>query len=324
MHFVIIGAGALGSIYAAYLARAGHEITLLARGARAAQLVAHGVEITGTESFTAHPRIVTEPGVVAEADVAILTVKTYDTEPALAGLSNLRPASVFSVQNGVLKNSQLIEAFGRDATLGAVGAFGGEVLPASGERPGATNYTLVGPTVIGELDGGLSERTAAIERAMVEAGLKASASDDIRSVEWSKFVGWSGVSALAILTRLPTNKFLRDAGTARLVARVMRETGAVARDQGVTLADLGSMASKTVTEGAEDDAVLALQRIGEGLLKNAPDLRQSILQDADRGRRLEVNETLGHTLRLAEEAGLPCEMLQYCCAIMRTVSGAAT
>jgi hypothetical protein len=62
------------------------------------------------------------------------------------------------VQNGVLKNQQLSEAFGPRATLGAVGMLGGEVLPAKSGLPGVVRYNVVGPTIIGEIAGGDSAR----------------------------------------------------------------------------------------------------------------------------------------------------------------------
>ena len=84
MHFVILGAGALGSIYAAYLARAGHQVSLIARGERAAALSMHGIGIVGDDSFSARCSIVTQPQTLRQADVVIVSVKTYDTAQALA------------------------------------------------------------------------------------------------------------------------------------------------------------------------------------------------------------------------------------------------
>ena len=174
------------------------------------------------------------------------------------------------------------------------------------------------------LDKGLSEAEAASELVdtLVQAGLEARASDDISSVEWSKFVGWSGFSTLAVMTRQPTWRFLTDADTALIAAHVMRETAAVAIRHGVTLQDSG-FASKAFRTGSEEDAVKAVQAHGEKMRANAPGFRQSILQDADRNRRLEVHETLDYTLRLAAELGVATPTLDLCCRVLRTVSRAA-
>ncbi len=154
MNFIILGAGALGSIYAAYLARAGHQVSLIARGARAHALEKHGIEVTGHESFTAHCDVVTRPEKLQRADVLIVAIKTYDTPEALAPLAGLRIDNAFSVQNGVLKNKHLNEAFGEQHTLGSVSMIGGDVLPASEDLPGAVRYSMAGPTIIGEPGGG--------------------------------------------------------------------------------------------------------------------------------------------------------------------------
>jgi 2-dehydropantoate 2-reductase len=322
MNFVVVGAGALGSIYAAYLARAGHGVSLVARGARAAALEQHGIAVTGQETFTAHCDIVTNPQELAQTDVLIVAIKTYDTPEALKPLSGLQVKSAFSVQNGVLKNDYLDNVFGAQHTLGAVSMIGGDVLPADDGLPGAVRYNMAGPTIIGEPAGGKPARVDEIVETLAQSGLKAQASDDITSIEWSKFIGWSGFSTLAVMTRLPTWRFMADADTALIAARVMRETATVAIRHGVSLQDSG-FSSAAFINGSEDDAVKAVQAHGEKMKTSAPAFRQSILQDADRNRRLEVNETLAHTLNLAADYGIATPTLDLCCRVLRVVSRAA-
>lgn len=322
MHFVIVGAGALGSIYAAYFARAGHEVSLVARGERAAALARHGIGIVGEESFSVACNIVTMPETLRQADVVILAIKTYDMAEALASLRGLKVKSALSVQNGVLKNQQLSEVFGTQATVGAISMIGANVLPAEGDRPGAVRYTMAAQTVIGEPAGGNSERVKELAATFEQSGLKVRESDDITSVEWSKYVGWSGFSTLAVMTRLPTWRFMLDADTAVIAARVMRETAAVAMRHGVKLQDSG-FTSLSFINGTEEEAVKVVQAYGEKMRTTAPGFRQSILQDADRNRRLEVNETLDYTLSLAAKLGVATPTLDLCCRVLRTVSRSA-
>ncbi len=322
MKIVIVGAGALGSLYAAYLARDGHDVSLIARGERAQTLARHGVSVTGVEAFSARCDIVTEPERLRSADLLILATKTYDTRGALQSLRALKVASAFSVQNGVLKNEILAQTLGQAATLGAVSMLGGEVLRAQGDAPGAVRYTRAGVTTVGEVSGGESSRVDDVVEALARAGLNAQASNQITSVEWSKFVSWSGVSAMAVLTRQPTWRFLLDPDTAIMAARVMRETAAVAQHLDVTLID-DRLTSAALLHRSEAEAVKIIQAFGENLKANAPGLRQSILQDADRGRRLEVDETLDYTLTLATRLGVPTPTLELCCRILRMVSRSA-
>src|SRR3989442_14104759 len=97
MKIVILGAGALGTVLGAHVARAGEDVTLIARGQRAAYLQEHGATITGLVDFTVPVRVVTDPQQVQEADVLIVTVKTYDMDAALASVKHLHVASVLSI-----------------------------------------------------------------------------------------------------------------------------------------------------------------------------------------------------------------------------------
>jgi 2-dehydropantoate 2-reductase len=103
MRFVILGAGALGSILAGHLARAGEDV-VVARGYRADYMRQHGITLTGLADFTIACPVITDPLALREADVLIVAVKTYDMAAALASLCHLQVAMVLSIQNGVLKN----------------------------------------------------------------------------------------------------------------------------------------------------------------------------------------------------------------------------
>ena len=322
MKVVIVGAGALGSLYAAYLARDGHDVSLVARGERALALAMHGIPVTGAEDFTARCDIVTKPQQLRSSDLLILATKTYDTAGALQSLRELKVRSAFSVQNGVQKNESLVQAFGPSTVLGAISMMGGEVLPAQGDEPGAVRYTRAGMTTIGEIAGGESPRVDDVVGAMKRAGLNVQASDRITAVEWSKFVAWSGASGLAVMTRQPTWRFLVDPDTALLVTRVMRETAAVAQRLGIALID-DALTSAALLHRSEAEAVKIAQAWGEHVKATAPGIRQSILQDAERGRRLEVNETLDYTLTLANRFNVPAPTLDLCCRVLRMVSRSA-
>ena len=104
MKIVILGAGALGSIIGAHLARAGEDVIIIARGERAAYLQQHGITLTGLADFTVPVTVTTQPQTVREADVLVVAVKTYDTDRALEGVRQLTVGSALSIQNGVLKD----------------------------------------------------------------------------------------------------------------------------------------------------------------------------------------------------------------------------
>ena len=319
MKVVIVGAGALGSLYAAYLARDGHDVSLVARGERAPALAKHGIRVTGADDFTARCDIVTEPQRLRACDLLILATKTYDTAGALQSLRELKLTSAFSVQNGVQKNDALAQAFGASAVFGAVTMIGAEVIPAQGDEPGAVRYTRAGMTTIGAIVGGESARVDEVVGAMQRAGLNVEASDRIAAVEWSKFVAWSGGSAVGVLTHQPSWRFLLDPDTALLATRVMRETAAVAQHLGIALID-AALTSAAMLHRSEAEAVKITQAWGEKVKAAAPEMRPSMLHDAERGRRLEVGETLDYTLTLANRFNLPAPTLDLCCRVLRMLS----
>jgi 2-dehydropantoate 2-reductase len=317
MKFIVLGGGALGSILAGHLARAGEDVTVIARGERARHLREHGIAITGLADFTAPCRVITDPGDAGAADLLIVTVKTYDTAAALAPLRDLDVASVLSVQNGVLKDAQLAQVFGAARTLGASAFFAGEVLPS-----GVARFTLNGGLCVGELPAGISPRVQRLVDTLAASGMKAQASADIRSIEWSKFAAWVGGMALAVLTRLETHKVFRDPDVGLIGARLIRETGAVATKQGIALQDVPPFLVKTLTQGSEADSVEGLRAFGEVMRANAPTHRVSGLQDLERGRPLEIEETFGHLVETAAALGVPVPTVETAYRLIRGIARA--
>src|SRR5687767_4000019 len=195
MRTVVLGAGALGSILAAHLAHAGKDVVLLARGERARLIKEQGLTIRGLTELTTPVEVVEDPHTLRAADLLVVTVKTYDTEAALAVVAHLDVVSALSVQNGLLKDEQLTAVFGAARTLGASADFSGEV-----NADGSVSFTRNEGFYIGELTGGLSSRVEAIVGEIGTTSIKAIASERIQSVEWSKFVGWLGLTSVALMS----------------------------------------------------------------------------------------------------------------------------
>jgi len=319
MKYVILGAGALGSVIAGYLARLGEDVSLIARGARAKHLAANGVTITGLEDFTVPVNIVEDTATLDSANVLILAVKTYDTDDTIASVRHLEVSTAFSIQNGVMKNDQLAAAFGPDRVLGSVCMVGGAI-----QGDGAANYIMGNPTIIGELAGGTSTRVDDIVQSFTKAGLAALSSDDIRSQEWTKFVGWVGISAVSVLTRQETWRFTADEGTARIVVRIVREAALLARHLNIPLKPGAPFFLDQLTALDEDAAVAQVQERGRAQGKTAPTFRQSMLQDADKGKRIEVEETFGYALNLAKENQLSLPTMETCYHVLSGVSRMAS
>jgi len=317
MEIVVIGAGAIGTILAAHLARSGHRISVLARGRRAEQLRARGLIVRGLVDIDVNCAIVTDPAAVPRADLLIITVKTYDNETAIATLPDRRFEGVFSVANGVLKNDQLSARFGADRVLGCMANTSGELLD-DGEVRFTRNVCLH----LGELDGGISRRSAMIAAAIDTSGIHTRAEENIMAVEWSKFVGWTALLTLSVTTRFTTAQFMSDPHCALLAAIMMREMAALATACGAVLIDLSPLPVASIVAGPPEEGRDIVMQIGNEWLLDAPAHRMSSLQDLERGKRLEVEETLGFAVNQARKLGVDTPTLATCYEILAGINGA--
>jgi len=305
--FAIIGSGAIGSIIGAHLARAGHTVVMLARAQRAQQIEQRGLQITGLATFSQPVRALTEPSALRSADVLIVATKTHATEAALAPLRGRAIGAAFSIQNGLMKNDLLSNVFGRDRVLGSLADTSGELLPS-----GEVLFTRNANIYVGELEGGLSPRARKIAGTIDASGVRSTAAADIESLEWSKFAAWAAMMVLSVTTRARTWEFATDPGAALVMARLVREVGQLADARHVRLSDQPVLPVASICRGSEAQAVAAIRRVGRALKSSAPEHRMSSLHDLTTGRPLEIEETLGHAVRLAHQCKLSLPLLSSC------------
>src|SRR5581483_1192298 len=169
--------------------------------------------------------------------VFVMTAKTYDTDAALAPLSQARVARAFSVQNGIVKDDQLAAVFGRAAVLGCTANFSGEV-----QTDGSVAFTRNQGLYIGELPSGVSPRVIEIAEAFTAAGIDTIAEPEILRLEWSKLIPWLPLTAVAVLSRLETHRFFMDPDLARLEIDLLHECMRLADALGQEVIDIGGLA----------------------------------------------------------------------------------
>jgi 2-dehydropantoate 2-reductase len=321
MKIVILGAGALGSIAAAYLARAGADVSLIARGPRAKLLAQQGVTIRATfdnqPDFNVSVPIVERPEEVAACDSFMLTAKTYDTASALAAVRGLKADMAFSVQNGVAKNDALAKVFDWPHTVGCIANFSGEVL-----ADGVVAFTRNSGLYLGELPSGESARINRLVEVLNASGLNAIAAPDIETVEWSKFATWLGITAVGVLSRLHTHLVYQDPDLSALQVQLITETARLAEKSGVRIRDLGGLiVPATIASAPSEDSIAQLVKIGEWMeAEGVVTHRMSALQDLLRGRRLEVEETYGWAVERARERGVEAPALETCYRLLAALN----
>jgi 2-dehydropantoate 2-reductase len=316
--FAILGAGAMGSILGAHLARAGHSVAMLARGRRAQQVRDEGLQVTGLARFAVPIHVIDDAARLRETQVLIVATKAIGTAESLKPLSGARVWHAFSVQNGVLKNDLLAAAFGADTVLGALANMSGELKP-SGEVLFTRNVSLQ----IGALNGAVPEAVRALAETIDSSGVRCAAVPDIAAREWSKFAAWVGMAGAAITTRAVTWKYLVDPDAALVVVRLIREVRELAARRGVAFTDDVVFPVATLCSGSEQAAVRRLNEIGAHFREHSPEHRLSAHQDIDAGRPLEVDETLGHAARMAAGMGLSLPLLDAVYRIAAAIDRAA-
>ncbi|HEX6398432.1 MAG TPA: 2-dehydropantoate 2-reductase [Steroidobacteraceae bacterium] len=300
MKFAILGAGALGTILGAHLSRAGHEVAMIVRGERARTLQRQGLVLNGLSEIKARPTVIDDPHKLRETGTLIIATKAIDTSAALETLRHVRLDNCFSVQNGVLKNELLARVFGFSRVLGAMADFSGELL-ANGEVKFTRNVCLH----IGEEKGGVSPRAEDLAVTIDAAGVRCVAASNIRTREWSKFVGWIASFPVSVLTRQITWKYMLDERTAIVIVRMVREAAALAAAMQVELTDMPPLPVPSIVHASEARAVEIVREIGQTFKDKSPEHRMSAQQDVLRGSRLEYEETLGYALAKARELGVP-------------------
>ena len=319
---VIVGAGALGSVLGGYFAQVGAEVTLLARKAHVEAIRERGLHIEGMRGahVVRNLRAVEDPAEVTSAELLILGVKSYDTQETLASLEHLRGTlqAAISVQNGGRKEEELAEAFGRDVVVGAATLVG-----ATMPEPGRVIHTNDGWTWIGELDGRTTARVERIAELFRRANLRIEVRSDIRTAIWCKLNQMVPAAALSCVTRLFIHQLYRDHALATAFVELSREVAQVAECLRIPLEDFRGFEVKTVCTGSVERAVESILRRGEIMQERGmTGVKISTLQDLERGRRTEADQTIGYVIRLAEEQGVTVPKLRLLHHIIRGVETA--
>lgn len=286
MRIAIVGSGGLGGYYGGLLARTGHEVTFIARGAHLAALREKGLQVKSVHGdfHVAPVRATADPAEAGPADLVLVCVKTpaidaaAKTARALAG----RDTVVLGLQNGIDAADRIGAAVGVDRVLGAV-----TWIAANIEAPGVIRQvSTFRRIVLGELDGRDTPRLQRTVAALRRMGITVEPTNTIRKVMWTKFVFIAGFSGVGTLTRLEVGDYRAVPETRAMMTSLMREVEALARTAGVD------------PDGDVVDQALA---IIDGA---APSMKTSMQRDVEAGRPSELESMIGVITRKGRELGV--------------------
>ncbi len=232
MRVVVAGAGTIGSLFAAHLARVADVAVLTRRDAHARALNERGLRVSGRADFTATVHASTDPTALGDADLVVVACKGGDLEPLAASLQGRFPgATVMTTQNG-LGAEEIVAAHGDWPLLSAVTFM-------SGTRHDDTHveYVLDTATWIGPYRGTSAADAESVAELIRSAGLKAEAFDDLRPAQWSKLIFNATVNTVAALTGLPHDFHFAEGMLGDLVHALVDEGKAAAAAAGVALGE---------------------------------------------------------------------------------------
>ena len=280
---VVVGAGGVGSLLAAMLARSGNDVAMLARGTALGVIRERGIRVLGPETDDVVPigRASDDPAELGVADVVIVTVKTWqlaELAPRLVPLVGPHTI-VVPLQNGVEASEQLAPALGEDRVVGAVARVISWV-----ERPGEVRWIVAPSLTIGLRRPAPGDDIEACARTLRTGGIEVLIAASIEPARWTKFLFIAPYAAVGAVERAPLGVIRsRPETRARLIA-AMDEVAAVAAARGVAM--------------PPDTAALMMQR-----LDNLPaDATTSMHRDIVEGRPSELDQLIGAVVRLGREA----------------------
>ncbi len=287
MRIAVIGTGGVGGAFGAALAKAGADVTFVARGAHLAAMKANGLKVVSPRGDVhIQPCQATDnPADIGVVDFVLFCVKLWDVETAGMTLKPLigPNTAVIPLQNGIDAAERLIPILGKNAVMGGVAQ-----ISATIQEPGVIAQTgTFMKIVFGELDGRMSERGAAFLDLCKQAGFDVQLTDAIQVALWEKFVLLAVNSSVVALVRQPFGKLTPDPDIMDLFSAAFAEVIACGRALGIKLHP-------------------EMQARVEKATRNFPaTMMPSMAIDLLRGNRLELPWLGGKVVELGKQLGVP-------------------
>ncbi|MDR0355477.1 MAG: 2-dehydropantoate 2-reductase [Deltaproteobacteria bacterium] len=289
MNIAILGAGAMGSVYGAFLAsQPENEVVLINVWAEHIEAVRQKGLLVVSDG---HPDMLIRNAAAAASadglppqDLVIVLVKAMATERAMrSGLSLVGPETmVLTLQNGLGNLEKLGRAVNPAQVVGGVSSFGAYV-----RGPGEIFLAARGETVLGETNGRITDRILKLRDVFDRAGLAPVVSDNIQGRIWTKLVCNVGINALCALLNFKNGQLLENPESEALMTDAVNEAVRVAKGEGIVFE------SEDVAANAKKICLLTKDNVC------------SMLQDVRTGRPTEICEINGAVVELGRKLGLP-------------------
>jgi 2-dehydropantoate 2-reductase len=283
------------------MARQGHDVSFIARGAHLEAIQKNGLRIVGPlGDYTVKPQAERDPARIGHVDYVVHTVKTYDNAGAIPLIRPLvgPSTSVLTLQNGVDSAEEIAAVVGEPATLG-----GSTYIATAIDAPGVIRQTGTHRRVVfGEYfkpESTVSARVKTLADAMAACDIHVEPVVDSRHTVWEKFTYLAPFAAFTGAARLPIGPLWSDDYIKNMFLDAVEEVANVARAHGVKLPD--------------DHR----NRVYEYAIKLPPSTRSSLLIDLQLGKRIEVEALQGSVVRRGAKVGVPTPIMAALYAVLK-------
>jgi len=307
MNLIIVGPGAMGCLFAAFLSKAkpayrqaGEEIWLLDKNKERAQKInQQGIIVEGISgNWQTQVKATAEVKEIETADLIIICVKSYDTKKAINHIKSLvsDDTRVLTLQNGIGNIELIGEVIGPDKVIGGVTNLGATLLGI-----GHVRHAGKGETVIGRIDGKIPVEMRYLREIFNKVGLETRISRDIKALLWSKLIINVGINALTAITRLNNGRLTEFEGTRKILREAVTEATRVAKRKRIKL--------------IYDDPLAKVEAVCEATATNV----SSMLQDVLKKKITEIDFINGVIVRQAQELGIPAPVNSLLVDLVKTI-----
>ena len=305
MRIAIIGAGGVGGYFGARLQAAGSDVSFVARGSHLHALQRTGLRLDSPKGDLVLPNVkaTDDPATIGSVDVVLVTVKMYDLESAVQSIRPLvgPDTVVMTLQNGVEAVDIVSQHVGSPHVAGGVAYISAVI-----SEPGVIKHTAMDSLIFGELDGRRSDRLTRLEDSCQRAGFSARLSEDIQRDLWAKFARLSVFSGMTAVTRSTMGVLRSDPELYGMLKAACEETIRVGQAHGVALPDTVMSEIVAMVESLPFQA------------------KASMLEDLERGKRLELPWLSGGVVRLGEAVGVHTPIHRFIATVLKPhVNGAS-
>lgn len=300
MKIGIVGPGAMGCLFAAYLSKTGEDICLIDKDKeRAEKISQQGIIVEGVSgNWQAKVKVTADIQHLGLLDLIILCVKSYDTKTSATQIKPLVSENtlVLTLQNGIGNIEIISEIVGQDKVIAGVTNLGSTLI-----GNGHIRHAGMGETLIGKLDGKLPAQMRSLREIFNRVGLDTRISRDIKSLLWSKLVINAGINPLTAITKSNNGHLIEIESTRKILREAVTEAVKVIKRKRIKL--------------IFDDPLAKVEAVCEATANNV----SSMLQDVLRNKRTEIDFINGVIVRLGQELGIPVPVNSLLVDLVKTI-----